>query len=159
MTPEQGWPRFLQDLEDVERTWRNVRVTIPDAKDYVRWMPYPIGRFSMFLSDAVAVAPGLDFLDVGAGPGTKCLLAAQLFDLQAGGIEVCPEYVQAARELGAQVIECNARGYGGWDTHDIVYLNSPVQDTRFERHVMDMIRPGAVLITVNGMTRPPAADW
>jgi hypothetical protein len=153
------WPGFLQHLRDTEQHWRGVKVTLPDPRDYVGWIPYDLSRFAMFLTDAVTAAPGPDFLDAGAGPGTKVLLAARLYDLQAGGIELIPEYCKAARELGAHVLECNARGYGGWDTHDIVYLNRPVQDRAFERHVMNMIRPAAILITVNGMARPPSAEW
>ena len=159
MRPAIGWARFLAELRDVEQLWRGVRVTLPDPKDYVGWMPYDLSRFAMFLTDAVAAAPGPDFLDAGAGLGTKVLLARYLYDLEAGGIEIVREYVAAAHALGAYVLQCDARTYQGYGSHDIVYLNRPVQDPAFERHVMGLMRPGAVLIIVNGMTRPPVTEW
>lgn len=159
------WPRFLTDLREIEKQWRTEPASSPQDPDYVRWMPYELSRFVMFLTDAVAVATrgsaylGHYFLDVGAGPGTKVLLARELFGLEAAGIEIVPEYVAAAHALGAHVLQCDARTYEGYHTHDIVYLNRPVQDPAFERRVMGLMRPGSVLITVNGMTRPPHTEW
>ena len=159
------WPVFLTGLRATEKQWRTERVNSPQAQDYVGWMPYDLSRFVMFLTDAIAVAPrpsgylGRYFLDVGAGPGTKVLLARELFGLEAVGIEIVPEYVAAAHALGAHVLQCDARAYQGYHSHDIVYLNRPVQDPAFERHVMGLMRPGSVLITVNGMTRPPHTEW
>lgn len=162
------WPVFLADLRSIEKQRRSEHVTFPQDPDYVGWMPYDLARFVMFLTDAVAAATrdprasgylGLYFLDVGAGPGTKVLLARELFDLEAAGIEIVPEHVAAAHVLGAHVLQCDARTYQGYHSHDIIYLNRPLQDLAFEQHIMDSMRPGAVLISVNGMTRPPAPGW
>ena len=158
------WPVFLTDLREIEKQWRTEAASSPQDPDYVGWMPYDLSRFVMFLTDAVAVAtPGplslISFLDVGAGPGTKVLLARELYDMDAAGIEIVPEYRAAAVVLGAQVLLCDARTYLCYAAYDIVYLNRPVQDVAFERQVMAAMRPGAVLITVNGMTRPPHTEW
>jgi trans-aconitate methyltransferase len=106
--------------------------------------------------------PAHSFLDLGAGIGTKVLIAAQL-GYQAMGVEVVPAYLSKAREIGANVAygdvrSTSVRGFG------IVYLNHPLADAceenALEARVLAELSPGAALINVHSPNdRPRGAHW
>lgn len=124
------------------------------------WLPYPIASFITYLSDAVQEATGPRFLDAGCGPGTKLVIAEALFGLQVAGLEIVPAYVAQARARGLRVGLTDARTWQGYGSADIVYFNRPVAEQEaFEKHVMENMRRGGVLISVNGRTRPSEAGW
>ena len=89
------------------------------------------------------------------------LLAQELYGLDGHGIDRVPDYVQAARELGVSAEQADAITWRDYGRYDILYLNKPCHgplEYQLERRVMDLMKPGAVLIMANAADRPPA-DW
>lgn len=141
-------------LAAVERRWAGAANSSPGA---IGFLPFPMARFVTFLTDAVAAASGNWFLDIGAGPGSKCILAAALYDLEAHGIEIDPAMVTAAQENGAQVIQADALTFAGYGDYDILYLNRPAPGAlgaELEQRIMAAAKPGAVLVAVNATGHP-----
>jgi len=153
------WPAFLARIHAIEREWmgkgnQGVAQSLP-------WMPFSISRFVMYLTDAVCAAPGTEFLEVGCGPGSKALLAAALFDLDAYGFDLDEDMVKAALDNGANACVADALKYPAYGGADIVYVNKPLHlplEADLERKVYEDMKPGAVLILANGATRPPV-QW
>jgi SAM-dependent methyltransferase len=116
--------------------------------------------FIRLLAESMPAIQGPKFLDVGCGPGTKMQAARALFGLNVAGLEIVPEMAQAAREAALRVAEVDARSWLGYGEADVIFMNRPiVPPERLERHVMRLMKPGAVLISVNGVTRPSQAGW
>lgn len=154
-----SWPDFLSNLYRIEREWMGRGVD--SSRLYLPWMPYSISRFVMYLTDAMGVAPGNMFLEVGCGPGSKCLLAEKLFGLDAAGFDRVQEYVDAAQANGVAAICVDAFDYPQYSAWDIVYVNKPCHgplEAKLENLIFDQMKPGAVLILCNAATRPPV-DW
>jgi 2-polyprenyl-3-methyl-5-hydroxy-6-metoxy-1,4-benzoquinol methylase len=124
------------------------------------WEPYPPLEFANLLSVAIAYNPTGRFLDVGAGIGTKVLIAARM-GLDAHGLELYPQYVEAAREMGANVRQWDVRNSFSL-RYGIVYINHPLRDTEaedlLEYRIQHQVAPGTVLITVNNIRTLPE-DW
>lgn len=163
------WASFLHELDATERAWntRYVRYPRPDA---VPMLPYPMPQFIALLAQAVMVAPPgpagnghpgpSRFLDVGAGPGAKVRLAQAMFGLDAAGLDIVPEFGLEAASHGADVFLADAFEYREYDQHDIVFVNRPsTMMAELEKHVMDGMRPGAVLMSVNGRLDPGTQGW
>ena len=127
------------------------------------WRPFPWPDFIALLAEALPEAPGERFLDVGAGVGTKMLLADSIFGLNTQGIERVPEYVRQARELGLVITEADALTWDGYGDFDIVWLNRPFKDEKLqaelERQVQAGMKSGAVFIGVNLVSAPSAGWW
>lgn len=156
-----NWPKLLRHLSVTEQRW-SVDHPDPPGPGCVPWMPYPMAQFVMYLTDAVREASGTRFLDVGGGPGTKAILAARLFGLDPGEIELDPVMAAEAAQLGVKVEVADALDYTGYDQYDIVYVNRPVVGAKLlqlQQHIMDLMRPGGVLIDVNGMRKPSSLGW
>lgn len=164
----RDWGTFLRDLDVSERAWNDRKVRYP-REDCVPWLPYPIPQFISLLTEAVMVAPArtvsADFLptrfcDVGAGTGTKIRLAEALFGLDGYGVEIVPELAQEARSRGQRVDLADAFTWERYDEADIVYVNRPSTFmAELEHVVMDGMRPGAVLMMVNGRGDPGSQGW
>jgi hypothetical protein len=154
----------LEQAAAAEDAWRpetRPDIVVPPG----RWgaEPYPAAEFLALLCLALGVPWWQDpavrpvFCDVGAGVGTKVLLA-QAHGCRAWGIEAVPEYQAAAAKLGADVRlgEAEDQDYAG---ADVVFLNclywTAADQGRLEALVQDRMRPWSVLIQVNH-TGPPA---
>jgi trans-aconitate methyltransferase len=147
---------FLARVQAIEREW--LGKGHHGAPECVPWMPLALSRFVMYLTDAVAAAPGTEFLEVGCGPGSKSLLAAALFDLDAGGFDIDPDMVAAALDNGANACVADALKYRAYYEPDILYLNKPLHlplEADLERRIYEDMKPGAVLILCNAASRPP----
>lgn len=99
----------------------------------------------------------LRFLDVGAGIGTK-LLVAEGLGLRATGIEIRPEYIEVARRLELNVELADAMTWDRYAEFDIVYAYRPMM-TQESQAVLDariqtMMRPGGVLFLVGYVSAP-----
>lgn len=158
-------PQWLWPMRENERQVGRLLATIAAEEERIQkleppdgcfgWLPYPLAGFITYMTDAVREAPGPRFLDVGCGPGTKLIVAEALFDLQCAGIEIIPAYVSQARARGLRVARADARTFPSYGYADIVYINKPVEPQEpFERFVMQNMRQGAILVSVNGHLLP-----
>ncbi len=149
---------LIRDIYAEEQETKRIGVELPEG--CFGWFPYPISQFVTYLVDALTAAEGPRFLDVGCGPGTKLILAQGLFQLDAAGLEIVPEFVEAARHRYLKVAETDARTWDGYAGADIVFVNRPCSDQeQLERHIMDSMKPNGVLISVNGRLTPSREGW
>ncbi len=151
---------LLAEVRQVDRAWQK---KISVAGEFTPWMPSDVAQFLVLLIEAIAEAPGKGFLEVGCGPGTKMLLARELFGLDVTGFDRVPEYVDAARERGLNAAECDAFDFAAYGKFDIVFFNRPFRDQQMqrdlERLVYGKIRRGAVVICMNLENPPPPDKW
>jgi trans-aconitate methyltransferase len=151
---------LLGTVRETERAWQK-RVEV-DSR-FLPWMPSDVGQFLVLLVEALAEAPGDKFLEVGCGPGTKMLLARELFGLDVHGFDRVPEYVKAAWERGLSAWEFDAAEFADYAKYDIVFFNRPFRDRDAERElelaVWRKMRRGAVVIAMNLETQPPEDRW
>jgi SAM-dependent methyltransferase len=157
-----SWPAFLRAVHLVEVKWTTADPAGLPAGG-TPFIPMHLGDFMLLITEAMLVArPArgrkLSFLDVGAGPGTKVRVAEQL-GMRASGIDPLPGHVaEANRGRTVPVVaEADARTWDRYGEFDIVLLNRPVQGQQMpgtELRVMEMMRPGGVLIHANGWTSP-----
>lgn len=172
--PDLHWPTFLRELQSSEDHWRNRDVKYP-REDAVPWMPFPLAQFSALLLEAVSAcsrpyhpllqfghgpAEGLMFLDVGCGPGTKCRLARELYDLDVYGIDIVPRFVGEAQAHHIKATVQDAFEYKSYKRFDIVLVNRPsgLQD-ELENLIMREMDSDAVLIAVNWRNDPAKQGW
>ncbi len=106
--------------------------------------------------------PDDSFLELGAGTGRFCMMAARLVGLEATGVEQIPTFVDNARRIAArQGLPC--RFIQGdlfaqpWSQHSLLYI-TPTTFTddglaRFHSKCSEL-RPGARLVS---LTHPPQA--
>jgi trans-aconitate methyltransferase len=134
-----------------------------DDDRFTPWMPSDAAQFLVLLIESMTEAPGDRFLEVGCGPGTKMLLAQNLFGLQVSGFDRIPEYIAAAREQGLDAEVADALAYDRYDQFDIVFLNRPCRDQvlerALERQVWSKMRRGSVLLAMNTESVPPETRW
>jgi len=149
-----------------------VSIDLSDEDDHAfGYRPYPLGAFGAMLDVAVEewnkdheghIRPR--FLEVGCGPGTKLVLADEVFHLLAYGFDVSPKYVQAASELvgarddTAAIWTQDVRAFDKWHVYDIIFLNRPLRDyqdeLRLELEVFGQMEVGSILILGNGLSTP-----
>ena len=153
---------LLTEIRQVERKWQK-QVDVGDEDMFAGWMPSDVAQFLVLLIEAIAEAPGRGFLEIGCGPGTKMMLARDLFGLDVSGFDRVPEYVVAAREQGLNVATCDAMRFDAYERFDIVFFNRPFRDRaaqrELERLVYGKIRRGAVVICMNLETQPPGDKY
>lgn len=149
---------LLTEVRQIERAWKK-QVDIGDEALFTGWMPSDVAQYLVLLIEAIAEAPGKGFLEVGCGPGTKMMLARDLFGLDVTGFDRVTEYVAAAKEQGLNVAECDAFDFQAYGKFDIVFFNRPFRDRPTQRDlealVYRKIRRGAVVICMNLETQPP----
>lgn len=151
----------MATVRELDRTWQK---KVPEADQrFAPWMPSDIAQYLILLIEAMAEAPGDKFLEVGCGPGTKMLLARDLFGLDVAGFDRVPEFVNAARELGLDAHVCDAFEFTAWNEADVVFFNRPFRDRDMQRDLEAVVwrkmRRGAVVIAMNLETQPPADRW
>lgn len=121
------------------------------SKIYTPWIPFQCGEFLSFMYEIVAEIPGDKFMDVGCGPGTKMLLAQEMFGLTPYGIEIDKHMAQRASVLHPHhVIQGDVMKYAtAWDDYDLIWLYRPLRDAemelKLEHTIMNGMKPGAVL--------------
>ena len=162
-------PEFL-NLRDIMRTavrmddeWRQ-KVTQSDTEQprFLPWMPFPIPAFISLLAEAYPELEGDRFLEVGCGPGSKMLIAEEMFLLDVRGFDRVPAYIDAAREAGLKAEVADALTYEHYGEFDVIWLNRPFRDQlpeyQTETKVWEDMRPGAVVMCAN-LEYPPPSQW
>ncbi len=145
----------------LEREWQR---KVPETdRSRTPWMPFPIPAFIALLAEALPEADGSKFLGIGAGIGTKELLAREIFGLEVLGIEVEKEYVAQAEALGVPVRVIDAAYYTGYGNYDILWFNRVFRDPdlqlSLEKIIWDGMAPGAVVICANLESFPPDGSF
>jgi trans-aconitate methyltransferase len=149
----------------IEREWKG---KIPPPEGSTGWMPSDPAQFLVLLIEAIAESPAgaNQFLEIGCGPGTKMLLAQEIFGLQAYGIDSEIGYIKAAWELGLTAEPADALGWGTYRDFGIVFFNrcfhgtgeGAVKQDALEKQVWADMAPGAVVIAMN-LLAPPPQEW
>ena len=143
----------------MDREWMSRHEGYDDPGRCLPWMPFSWPDFIALIGEALPETTGDKFLDVGAGIGTKMLLAREIFGLDVTGIERVPAYIKVARDHDLMVIERDAAGWDGYGDYDLVYFNRPFFDQglqeRLEQHIWNTMKPGAVVVGVNLVASPP----
>lgn len=152
MTPEE--------IADWEDEW----AAKPGPPGRIGFIPYPLDGFRTLLKAALATRPATpSFLDLGAGIGSKLVVASQMGCKPVNGVEVVASYVAEARRRQLPVafmdVTCAPVAF-----HAIVYLNHPLADPAAERALEERVHaelsPHALLIQVRGLTPiPHGAHW
>lgn len=153
---------LLTTVRQIERRWQK-QVDVGDQQMFTGWMPSDVAQFLVLLIEAIAESPGKSFLEIGCGPGTKMMLARDLFGLDVTGFDRVEEYVAAAKEQGLNAAECDAFDFQAYNKFDIVFFNRPFRDrptqAKLEKMVYGKIRRGAVVIAMNLETQPPGDKY
>lgn len=150
----------LRTAQQLEREWQG---KVPHAGDerHTPWMPFCIPDFVALMAEALPdMQPGAcRFLEIGAGIGTKMVIARELFGLDVSGIERTDEYAAAARTAGLDVQTADALAWDGYGKADLIWFNRPFRDpaaqASLEALVWDQASPGTVIICANLEGRPP----
>lgn len=135
-----------------------------DDRRYAGWMPFNSDNFLTLALAAMRAAPGDPpyFLEIGAGIGTKMMLARVILGLHTCGIERDAVMAIQAAKLGGDVEVGDAIGYGGYGKADLIWFNracrDPVLQAQLETQVWEDMRPGAVVMCAN-LEAPPPASW
>ena len=170
MTYRSGFiARILAEAAATEEKYRGEGSGDPACTP---WMPFNLYDFVALLAEALPEAlsdeaAGHQFLDIGCGPGSKLLVARDVFGLSVTGFDIADQLVTAARERGFDVRACDA---ASWDYsgYGIVMFNRTYKDNArqaaLEQRVWDQADPGTVVICAHLDAPPPGwipvvDDW
>lgn len=150
------WRTFLRDLDRIDLRFHRNSAGLPDYG--VPYLPYPERLFLPLLFDAIRYVTGRRFLDVGCGPGTKMRLV-EAFGFDVYGVDYLASHVAEANRgrVSDHAWQGDARSFGWYGDYDLLLLNRPLEGPEqegMELLVMEGMRPGAVLINVNGCVDP-----
>lgn len=117
-------------------------------KSSIHFTPVTVARLAATL---LAPRAGMRVLDVGAGPGKFCVIAAQeVPNARFVGVEIRPHLVQVARKLAARAGVANASFVEGnamdldWSEFDAFYFYNPFgEHLRTNEWVLDRSIPFA----------------
>jgi hypothetical protein len=157
----------LRTVLQVEQKHRGL-VTQSGAEHatFTPWMPFQPFRFVALVAEALTEvnfppdpARRPRFFEIGAGPGTKMLLARELFGFDVHGIEYYDEYAVTGRALGLDVVTADAGAWTAYDGHELIWFNRCYRDQHaeglLEKRVWDRASPGTVVMCANLEDRPP----
>ncbi len=155
--------KLIGTVQETEHHW----LKQGDPKSPVLpWMPFQPAEFCSILFECLPEMKGNRFLDVGCGPGTKMLLAQNLFYLEVHGVEVDRDMACCAQEVfGTRVTISDALALpsGSFSDFDLVWLyrpfRDPVYETRLETRIMDELKPGAILAGAHWEVCPADHRW
>lgn len=161
-TPVRAWPHIqsvLQDVVRIERSWQAAHP--PSDPRHIPYIPFPLFDFISMLAEALVEARGGRYLEIGAGPGSKMMIAAGLFGLDARGFDICEPMTDYARSIGLNVEQADAMDYSHYHEADIVWFNrvfqNPMTQVELENKVWTQLNPGTVVVCANLEQRPPSS--
>lgn len=135
------------------------------------WMPYQPADFIGILWECmpeITYNPGLPprFLDVGCGPGTKMDIATTLFRFEVNGIEIDKAMAaEGMNRFGFAVHNMDALLVDGsyYAAFEVIWLYRPLRDAlleyRLEQHIIENMKPGAILAGGSWETDVSALGW
>ena len=154
---------IIRTAGQVDRKWVGA---VPAAGDetHTPWMPFQLFAFIALLAEAMPEitlpADGRRplMLEIGAGPGTKMLIARELFGLDVRGIERTDEYAAAARSMGLPVVTADAAAWADFSA-ELIWFNrvfrEPAAELALEARLYELAPPGTVVMCANLESRPP----
>jgi len=154
----------LRRAAQLDQQWMR---KVPETdRRYTPWMPFSIPAFIALLAEALPEAPeirgDLRFLDIGCGPGSKMLIARDLFGLDVTGFDRVPEYVIAARSVALDAYIADAEDWPSYGNASVTWFNRVARDpeiqARIEAAVWRGAASGAVVIGAN-LEGPPPRSW
>lgn len=163
----RGAAAVLRTVLQVEQKHRGMMIqSEADHAMFTPWMPFQPFRFIALMAEALTEVNFPPdpfrrprFFEAGAGPGTKMLIARELFGFDVRGIEYYDEYAVSARALGLDVITADAGAWTAWDGYELIWFNRVFRDARaqalLEKRVWDCASEGTVIICANLEDRPP----
>jgi trans-aconitate methyltransferase len=150
----------IAEAKKADLEWGRNRVGRDDHR-FLPWMPFSWPEFVSMVAEAMPEMAGDRFLDVGCGPGTRMLLAQEIFGLDVKGFDRVPEYVSSARLYGLNVTCEDALEYKDYGSFDLIWFNRPIRDRelqfRLEAKIWEEMAPGAVVGCANLESPPP--NW
>jgi SAM-dependent methyltransferase len=150
----------MRQAARLDRDWQ--RKVPEDDRRYAPWMPFSVPAFTALLAEAMPEADGDRFLDIGCGPGSKLLIARDVFGLDAHGFDRNGEYVAAARSLGLSAEIADAETYAGYGRPDILWFNRVARDPEIQARIEAAIWRGmgeGALVICASLEAPPPARW
>jgi len=156
----------MQELIAMEATWTDQE---PEG-DVWRYRLYPLGKFGQLLTMARRLWEEYhtimaSFLEVGCGPGTKCVFAQEFLWVESTGFDTSEKYINAAEELAtARSVDCeffieDAEQYDLYNEHSIIFNNRVFRDldrqAKLDQKIYEAMEPGTFLINGNQVTQPP----
>lgn len=156
----------LQELIAMEATYTD---TEPEG-DVWRYRPYPLGKFAQMVEIArrkwdQTHSVMASFLEVGCGPGTKCVFAQEFLWVESTGFDTSSKYIEAAEALAtARSVDCDffvedAENFDEWNEFGIIFNNRVFRDldrqAALDKTIYDGMEPGAFLLNGNQVTQPP----
>lgn len=153
------WGKNPAGRDDARFLWGKNPVGRDDAR-FLPWMPYSWPDFVSMTAEALPELTGRKYLEVGCGPGSRMLLAREIFGLEVSGFDRVPEYAGYAAELLQLPVTCeDALEYKDYGKHDLLWVNRPIRDhelqQRLEAKIWDEMAPGAVVACAHLDDRPP----
>lgn len=159
---------LITDVQLLDRLWMRKAAGHDDPRS-TPWMPFPLFDFIALVAEALPETAGDAFLEIGCGPGTRMLVAHELYGLDCHGIDRVPAYAEQAGKLlpagmpGVTAEVADALGWDGYGKPDLIWFNRPFADPalqrRLEAQVWEDVKPGAVVIWANLEAPPPGSWW
>lgn len=149
--------RVIRSAQDMDSTYN----LTGGNDERLPYMPFQLADFTAILFEAAAETNGTFFLDVGAGTGSKMMIAEELFSLNAYGIEIDENLVLASSYNRNRRLTCTCALTGDVDysIYDIIWLYRPFRDPELEAKLENRIRqemkPEAILAGGAWELEPP----
>lgn len=157
--------------EQLDRDWMRKGTQTPEERKlYTSWMPFPLYAYLELLAEAFAhlarmsEGPPEDLdpaaLEIGGGPGSRVMLARDIYGLNVRAIERDDEMAAAGRSLGLDIETADALGWKGYGDYELIWFNRPMRDpglqAELEAQVWDDMAPGTVVMCANLESPPPS---
>lgn len=135
-------------------------------KVHLGWMPFQMGDFISLMSEAIRETNGVKYLEVGAGIGTKMMVAKYLFGLSVYGIEYSETLATVAEQKhrgpvfvrDALTVENLGHFYSNFD---IIWMyrcfRDPVLQDQLEQRIYSEAKSGAIF--AGAALENPPSDW
>lgn len=114
------------------------------------WMPFQMADFVAIMTEVMRETNGVEFLEVGAGIGTKLTVAAHLFGLTTSGIEYNETLATVAfQKRRGPVCTADALSWpGNYGQYDIIWMYRVFRDAelqdQLEQRIYREMKPGAI---------------